>query len=135
MLDCSNRENIILAWHVHVPNAPCSLDARIQSSFLLIRMTSSLCYFWCLLALSPSFRPLTDKSHRQQWTEKLYPDRHIEKSTHQQRVGREVMNCAAPQLSTTAICCSCWTVIVSSGSSKLLAYVLQSPLCRDLMDK
>lgn len=148
-MGCSYRENINLAWLKSTYPMPRAHLMRIQSSFLLIRMTSSLCYFWCLPVLSPSFRPLTDKSHGRQQTQRLYTDGHVEKSIHQQRVGRGVMNLAAPQLNTTAVCCTYQTIIVCSGfhTKFVLTFrVLPIPLCvcvcsgerqthRDLMNK
>ncbi|KAK1888250.1 Pleckstrin like domain containing family A member 5 [Dissostichus eleginoides] len=59
---------------------------------------------WFVLSDLCLFYYRADKSHRQQRTQRLYPDGHVEKSTHQQRVGSEVMNRAAPQQSTTANC-------------------------------
>lgn len=81
------------------PKAPCSL---YTDTVIISADRDDISSVLFLLSASPvaSFRPLADKSHRQQRTQRLYPDGHVEKSTHQQRVGSEVMNCAAPQLLT-----------------------------------
>lgn len=82
----------ICRLQVLVCGSQCCHLMQIQSSVVLIRMTSSLCYFWRLPFLSPSFRPLADKSHRQQPANRLYPDGYVQKPF--SRVGRKVTDSA-----------------------------------------
>lgn len=52
--------------------------------------------------------------------------------THQLRVGREVINCAALQLNTAVICCRYQTIVVLSEFLAVLAcleIVLQNSVC------